>query len=92
MPDHPDNDTVVRDLVAVYTLVIRSIVDEPESAFIEPVYKGAEVCFRLTLAKGDVGKVIGRQGVTHVHCVCFSERRARSTSGRLHWIFRSRND
>ena len=61
MPN-PSLDSVVRDLVGLYTLLVQSLVDDEDAVRIEPVVTGKEVCLRLTVASGDIGKVIGKQG------------------------------
>jgi predicted RNA-binding protein YlqC (UPF0109 family) len=40
----------------------RSLVDHPEQVKVEETETGGEVLLRLTVAKEDVGKVIGKQG------------------------------
>ena len=40
----------------------RSLVDNPEQVKVEATESGDQVVLRLTVAKEDVGKVIGKQG------------------------------
>jgi len=40
----------------------RSLVDHPEQVRVEETDSGDQVLLRLTVAKEDVGKVIGKQG------------------------------
>ena len=40
----------------------RSLVDHPEQVRVEKTESGDQVVLRLTVAKEDVGKVIGKQG------------------------------
>jgi predicted RNA-binding protein YlqC (UPF0109 family) len=40
----------------------RSLVDHPEQVRVEEIGSGEQVTLRLTVAKEDVGKVIGKQG------------------------------
>jgi hypothetical protein len=40
----------------------RSLVDHPEQVRVEETESGDQVLLRLTVAKEDVGKVIGKQG------------------------------
>ena len=40
----------------------RSLVDHPEQVKVEETESGDQVLLRLTVAKEDVGKVIGKQG------------------------------
>ena len=40
----------------------RSLVDHPEQVTVEETESGDQVLLRLTVAKEDVGKVIGKQG------------------------------
>ena len=40
----------------------RALVDHPEEVRVEEIGSGEQVTLRLTVAKEDVGKVIGKQG------------------------------
>jgi predicted RNA-binding protein YlqC (UPF0109 family) len=40
----------------------RSLVDQPEEVRVEQTEAGDQVTLRLTVAREDVGKVIGKQG------------------------------
>lgn len=40
----------------------RSLVDHPEQVKVDEIESGDEVVLRLSVAKDDVGKVIGKQG------------------------------
>jgi uncharacterized protein len=40
----------------------RQLVDEPDAVSVEEIQQQGTVVLRLTVAKEDVGKVIGRQG------------------------------
>ena len=54
------NPTDVTDLV--HSLV-EQIVDEPEAVAVDFVYQGSDkIEVQITVAEGDIGKVIGRQG------------------------------
>jgi predicted RNA-binding protein YlqC (UPF0109 family) len=44
--------------------VVRLLVDQREAVRVEEVAEGKETVFRLEVAEGDLGKVIGRQGRT----------------------------
>jgi predicted RNA-binding protein YlqC (UPF0109 family) len=44
--------------------LIRGLVDLPEAVAIEETARNGEPLFRIQVAPGDVGKVIGRQGRT----------------------------
>ncbi|MDX1503210.1 MAG: KH domain-containing protein [Thermoanaerobaculia bacterium] len=44
--------------------VVRLMVDEPEQVELEELSDREGTTFRLTVADGDLGKVIGRQGRT----------------------------
>jgi len=63
MPDS-EEDAIVRDTCAILIVLVRAMVDDPDAVSAEPIHKQSEVCFRLQVAKNDVGKVIGRQGRT----------------------------
>ena len=52
--------TDVTDLVRS---LVEQIVDEPEAVAVDFVYQGSdEIEVQITVAEGDIGKVIGRQG------------------------------
>ena len=54
------NPTDVTDLVRS---LVEQIVDEPEAVAVDFVYQGSdEIEAQITVAEGDIGKVIGRQG------------------------------
>ncbi|MGN0073254.1 MAG: KH domain-containing protein [Coriobacteriales bacterium] len=54
------NPTDVTELVRS---LVEQIVDEPESVAVDFVYQGSdEIEVQITVAEGDIGKVIGRQG------------------------------
>ena len=54
------NPTDVTDLVRS---LVEQIVDEPEAVAVDFVYQGSdEIEVQITVAEGDIGKVIGRQG------------------------------
>ena len=54
------NPTDVADLVRS---LVEQIVDEPEAVAVDFVYQGSdEIEVQITVAEGDIGKVIGRQG------------------------------
>ena len=44
--------------------VVRGLVDHPEAASVTPVQKEGITIYELRLAQSDVGKIIGRQGMT----------------------------
>ena len=44
--------------------VIKGLVQEPEAATITPVTREGMTVYELRLAPHDVGKIIGRQGMT----------------------------
>ena len=44
--------------------VVKGLVDHPEAATVTPVVKDALTIYELRLHPDDVGKVIGRQGIT----------------------------
>lgn len=45
-------------------LVVRGLVDDPESVVVEPVERQGVTVYELRVADDDVGKVIGRKGAT----------------------------
>lgn len=49
----------MQDLIGYIT---RALVDEPEAVAIEPVDAGRTLVYEVSVAEGDVGKIIGRQG------------------------------
>lgn len=61
-----NDETPRRDAVDVKSLVIaivRALVDQPEEVFVTEI-EGTQSCvLELRVARGDVGKVIGRKGI-----------------------------
>lgn len=51
----------MKELVAY---IARSLVDEPDAVAVEVVDEDSAVVFELTVAQGDLGKVIGKEGRT----------------------------
>jgi predicted RNA-binding protein YlqC (UPF0109 family) len=49
---------------AVLTHVVRSLVDDPESVRVHPVEGRHRLKLEVTVAAGDLGRVIGRRGRT----------------------------
>jgi predicted RNA-binding protein YlqC (UPF0109 family) len=44
--------------------VVKGLVDEPGAVSVTPVERAGATVYELRLAPADVGKIIGRQGVT----------------------------
>lgn len=44
--------------------VVKGLVDQPEAVEVTPVQRADATVYELRLAPGDVGKIIGRQGMT----------------------------
>jgi predicted RNA-binding protein YlqC (UPF0109 family) len=44
------------------TYLARQLVDDPDAVSVEELEREGTIVLRLTVAKDDVGKVIGRQG------------------------------
>ena len=44
--------------------VVKGLVDKPEAVTVKPVSQGGMTVYELRLDPDDVGKVIGRQGIT----------------------------
>jgi len=42
--------------------LVKHIVDEPDQVQVQTVQSGTSVTYEVTVADGDVGKVIGRRG------------------------------
>ena len=49
---------------AFLEFVVKGLVDHPDQATVTPVAKDALTIYELRLHPDDVGKVIGRQGIT----------------------------
>lgn len=43
-------------------LIVQSLVDEPDEVVVEEVNGGQTTVFEVKVAKGDLGKVIGKKG------------------------------
>jgi len=44
--------------------VVKGLVEHPDEVTVTPVERGGRTVYELRLAPGDVGRVIGRQGMT----------------------------
>jgi predicted RNA-binding protein YlqC (UPF0109 family) len=44
--------------------VVKGLVEHPDEVTVTPVERGGQTVYELRLAPGDVGRVIGRQGMT----------------------------
>jgi len=55
-------DPASNELKQLLDVVARAIVDEPGDVDIHVVHSGSTVVLELTVARSDVGKVIGRGG------------------------------
>src|SRR5271157_2281429 len=53
-----------RPMQAFLEYVVKGLVDHPEAATVTPVVKDALTIYELRLHPDDVGKIIGRQGMT----------------------------
>jgi predicted RNA-binding protein YlqC (UPF0109 family) len=49
---------------AFLEFVVKGLVDHPDQATVTPVVKDAVTIYEVRLHPDDVGKVIGRQGIT----------------------------
>jgi len=49
---------------AFLEVIVKGLVDHPEAATITPVVKDAFTLYEVRMHPDDVGKVIGRQGIT----------------------------
>ena len=54
----------VQDVENCLVSLIRLIVDEPGEVAIETISGPVDTTYRVTVAKADIGKVIGKQGRT----------------------------
>ena len=43
-------------------ILVRALVEDPESVVVEEVEEGSVITYEVTVATDDVGKVIGKQG------------------------------
>lgn len=43
-------------------ILVKALVDEPESVVVEEVQEGSVLTYEVTVAPDDLGKVIGKQG------------------------------
>lgn len=43
-------------------ILVKALVDDPESVVVEEVEEGGSLTYEVTVAPDDVGKVIGKQG------------------------------
>jgi uncharacterized protein len=49
---------------AFLEFVVKGLVEHPEAATVTPVFKDSLTIYELRLHPDDVGRVIGRQGIT----------------------------
>ena len=49
---------------AFLELVVKGLVEHPEEATVTPVERGGTTVYELRLDPSDVGRIIGKQGVT----------------------------
>ena len=49
-------------MAELLTYLARQLVDDPDAVSVEELEREGTIVLRLTVAKDDVGKVIGRQG------------------------------
>ena len=59
--ESPSAGEVLADLIA---LIARALVDAPEAVEVHRVESGSTVIIELSVAKDDIGKIIGRRGNT----------------------------
>ena len=57
-------ETAANPLRAVVEVVVRALVDHPESVKVTESERRGMTVLELTTAPGDMGKIIGRQGRT----------------------------
>jgi len=44
--------------------IVKGLVEHPDAVTVTPVERGGQTVYEVRLAAGDVGRVIGRQGMT----------------------------
>ena len=49
---------------AFLEFVVKGLVEHPEEVSVKPVERGGTTVYELRLNPGDVGRIIGKQGVT----------------------------
>ena len=67
LPETPEQadetrEAAGRELSGLLDVMARGIVDHPEGVSVNVVQSGSTVVLELTVAKDDIGKVIGRGG------------------------------
>lgn len=58
------NDRAIANLQPLVLSLVQGLVDEPEAVTLEPCRLPSEIVFHVYVSKGDVGKLIGKQGRT----------------------------
>jgi predicted RNA-binding protein YlqC (UPF0109 family) len=58
------NEIVAPTATAVLTLVVRSLVDDPDAVRVEAVTNRGRTKLQVKVGPGDLGRVIGRRGRT----------------------------
>jgi predicted RNA-binding protein YlqC (UPF0109 family) len=49
-------------LKSLIEILVRALVEDPESVVVEEVEEGGAITYEVTVAPDDIGKVIGKQG------------------------------
>jgi uncharacterized protein len=63
-PSQPGNEHAVEDMCGLVAQIAKWLVDEPDEVTVDAVEEDDAIVLELTVAPGDVGKVIGKQGRT----------------------------
>jgi len=53
-----------QDMVNLVAEIAKALVDAPENVTVQAIQDGESTVLRLSVAPGDIGKVIGKQGRT----------------------------
>jgi predicted RNA-binding protein YlqC (UPF0109 family) len=51
-----------RDIAALVLLMVKPLVDRPDEVIVETVTSETSITYRVSVADGDAGQLIGKQG------------------------------
>jgi predicted RNA-binding protein YlqC (UPF0109 family) len=60
--DHNANEVVAANATAVLEYLVRAVVDDPDSVEVDVDGRGRRPALNVTVAPGDMGRVIGKRG------------------------------
>lgn len=62
--DKKTQEDQLNQMKNLLTVMAQALVDEPDKVIVKEIKGGQTIVFELYVAEGEVGKLIGKQGVT----------------------------